>query len=304
MRKTWVYVKLTLTAIFWGGTFIAGRIVAAELPPFSAAFVRFALAAVLLVAIVWRTEGALPRPTARQAFRLAVLGMTGVFAYNAGFFAALKLIEASRASLIVALCPVLLSVSAAVFFRERFTILKALGVILSVSGAMLVISRGALFHLLDGGVGLGELLIFSSVVSWTIYSLVGRLVMGQLSPLVAVTWSVLVGLAALLPAAVCEGALPTLPQLPWRAWIGLLYLAAFGTVLGFVWYYEGIRRVGAVRAGLFINLVPVSAVLLSWLLLGERVTPSLLLGGALVVAGVSLTNRVAARDSGVRRNDA
>jgi drug/metabolite transporter (DMT)-like permease len=74
-------------------------------------------------------------------------------------------------------------------------------------------------------------------------------------------------------------------------WLNLAYLGIFGTVLGFVWYYEGIQKIGATRAGLFINFVPISAVLLAFLLLKEPLTNSLLAGTLLVSGGVYLTNR-------------
>jgi drug/metabolite transporter (DMT)-like permease len=78
---------------------------------------------------------------------------------------------------------------------------------------------------------------------------------------------------------------------PAVAWLGLGYLAIFGTVLGFLWYYEGIQAIGATRASLFINFVPVSAVLMAFVILGEPLTFALLAGAALVTGGVFLTNR-------------
>lgn len=74
-----------------------------------------------------------------------------------------------------------------------------------------------------------------------------------------------------------------------QAWASIFYLGVFGTVLGFLWYYEGIRRIGPVRAGLFINFVPISAVILSFFILGEPLTLSLLIGAVLVSSGVYLT---------------
>jgi drug/metabolite transporter (DMT)-like permease len=74
-------------------------------------------------------------------------------------------------------------------------------------------------------------------------------------------------------------------------WIGIVYLGFFGTVLGFFWYYEGIRAIGPTRASVFINFVPVSGIFFGWLILGEAVNLSLLAGALLVMAGVYLTNR-------------
>jgi drug/metabolite transporter (DMT)-like permease len=100
-----------------------------------------------------------------------------------------------------------------------------------------------------------------------------------------------VGTAALLPFALAEGMMGALPGYTLQDWLCLGYLGLFGTVAGIVWYYEGIRQIGPTRAGVFINFVPVSALLLGWLLLGETLSPALLAGGAMVIGGVVLTNR-------------
>jgi drug/metabolite transporter (DMT)-like permease len=88
-----VYVKLLLAAIF-GGTFIAGRVVAKDVGPFSAAFLRFAIATVFLLLFTWKTEGTLPIPMRRQIIHVILLGMTGIFSYNIFFFKGLKIINA------------------------------------------------------------------------------------------------------------------------------------------------------------------------------------------------------------------
>ena len=107
----------------------------------------------------------------------------------------------------------------------------------------------------------------------------------------AVTWACALGALGLLPAACYEGLFQEASRYTLGTSFGVAYLGVFGTALGFVWYYEGIRRVGPLRAAQFINLVPVSAVLLAFLILGEPLTLSLVLGAALVISGVYLTNR-------------
>jgi drug/metabolite transporter (DMT)-like permease len=126
------------------------------------------------------------------------------------------------------------------------------------------------------------------VASWVAYSLLGKSVMADLSPLAAVTYSSIVGTLCLFPPAVIEGLLES-HSYSFQAWASIFYLGFFGTVLGFLWYYEGIKRIGPVRAGLFINFVPIFAIILSFLILGEPLTISLLIGAALVSSGVYLT---------------
>ena len=96
-----LYARLALTALFWGASFIAGRSLAQELPPFVAAAARYVVASAALVAYLWFREGRLPRPSGWQWWGLCALGATGVFAYNACFFNALAELPASRAALII-----------------------------------------------------------------------------------------------------------------------------------------------------------------------------------------------------------
>lgn len=289
-----VYLKLLLTAFFWGGTFVAARILGENVGPFSAAFLRFAVATILLAAVVWQQEGRLPRLAGPQRLPVVLLGLTGVFAYNAFFFKGLQLISAGRASLVIALNPVLIALFSTWFYKEKLTPVKIAGILLSVTGAMVVISRGSLAGIVQGGIGLGELMIFGCVLSWVAYSLIGKAVMQAVSPLVATAYAAFFGMLFLTVPAWVEGLPADLGNYTLPEWASIVYLGLFGTVIGFVWYYEGIRQIGPMRAGLFINFVPVSAIILAFLILSEPVTLSLLIGACLVLTGVYLTNRPAA----------
>ena len=286
-----VYFKLLLTAFFWGGTFVAGRILKENVGPFSAAFLRFALAAGLLLVIVRKREGRFPRLVRSQWLPVLLLGLTGVFAYNAFFFKGLQLINAGRASLVIATSPVLIALFSAWLYADKLSPVKIAGILQSVTGAMVVISRGSLAGILQGGVGFGELMIFGCVLSWVAYSLIGKTVMQTLSPLVATAYAAFFGMLFLAIPAWVEGLPGDLLRYNLPEWTAIVYLGVFGTVIGFVWYYEGIRQIGPLRAGLFINFVPVSAITLAFFILSEPVTISLLIGAGLVLTGVYLTNR-------------
>jgi drug/metabolite transporter (DMT)-like permease len=115
--------------------------------------------------------------------------------------------------------------------------------------------------------------------------------MKNLSPLLTVTYACVIGTACLLPAALHEGILQSVSHYSPSVWLGLLYLGLFGSAVGFIWYYEGIKAIGPSRAGVFINFVPISAILLASLFLNEVVDASLVVGGMFVIAGVYFTNR-------------
>ena len=285
-----IYIKLLVTAIFWGGTFIAGRVVAKGVGPFSAAFLRFAVASIFLLFITYKVENRLPPVRKGQVIPLILLGMTGVFSYNVFFFKGLKLIHAGRASVIIACNPVVIALFAAFLFKEKLNFIKFAGIVISVSGAIVVISRGNPIEIMRGNVGLGEMFIFCCVMSWAAYSLIGKAVMKGLSPLISVSYSSVVGAVGLFIPAYLEGMIEHFSHYATIEWVGIFYLGFFGTVLGFVWYYEGIKAIGATKASQFINFVPISAVLLAFFLLAEPITYSLLVGTLMVCVGVYLTN--------------
>ena len=294
------YLKLLMTALFWGGTFISGRMLAGSVTPFSAAFFRFLIATLCLYAVVWHRHGTIPGLRRDQLLPVVLLGLTGVFAYNALFFNGLKLVTAGRASVIIANNPIVISLGAALIFGESLTPLKVVGILVSVSGAITAIAGGDPAAVLSGGIGVGDLLIFGCVLSWSAYTLLGKRVIGDLSPLLATAHAAAAGMLALSIPALLEG--QPAKALGYSAvdWANLTYLGVFGTVLGFVWYYEGIRVIGPARASLFINFVPVSAIFLAHLILGEPLAPSLLVGALLVVTGVTL-NQLPVKRSRQRR---
>lgn len=289
------YLLLVLASVFWGGTFVAGRLLAPHLEPAASAFFRFVLATLMLLAwLYWQHRG-LPAVSRRQAGALLLLGASGVLSYNLMFFAGLETVEAGRAALIIAANPVLIAVASAFLFKEPLGVVRVLGVALSLAGAVAVIGRGELMGLLRQGVGDGELLLLGCVISWVVYTLLGRRMLHSLSPLLAVSYASLAGTLMLGVAFASDGGVSLAPLTEPTVWLSLLYLSLCGTVLAFVWFYAGVKAIGAARAAQFINLVPVSGVLLGVLLLDEPLTWSLLLGGALVLGGLWLTNARPAR---------
>jgi drug/metabolite transporter (DMT)-like permease len=287
-----VYLKLVLTTAFWGGAFIAGRHLAQLMPHFLAATGRFAIALVPLLAFAIG-RGDLPRLTRRQLGATVLLGATGVFAYNAFFFAGLAHLPASRAALIVALSPVITMLVMRVLGRERWRRLRAVGVGISLVGVALVITRGEPAAL-GGDVGVGELWMFLAVVAWVAYTLLGRYALDGLSAIAATAWSTLWGTLMLALPAAFELARGEAGWPDGASCLAIVYLGVCGTALAFVWYNQAVATIGPALATLYTNLVPVFAVLFSMLFLGERPAFATLAGGAMVVFGVWLANRAGA----------
>lgn len=288
--STIIYLQLILTMVVWGGTFVAGKIVAQNLSPFVAAFGRFAIASLCLWPLNIVQKNRLERLNYRQTFLLALLGLSGVLAYNTFFFLGLKDIAASRAGLIIALNPVSIALGSSFFWREKLSYLKILGIFIALTGAVLVITKGDLQTAIAQGIGRGELYILGCVVSWVVYSLVGKLAMQQLSVVTTTSYAIWLGTLFLLPLAIWEQQ-NHLPNINWLTGLCLMYLGILGTVIAFNWYYIGIKILGAAKAGIFINLVPVFAAIFGFIFLQESFTPILFIGGGCVLVGVSLVNQ-------------
>ena len=284
-----VYLKLVGVAAIWGGTFVAGRIAAAEMAATTAALWRYVFASGVLLAAAFALERGLPRLTGRQWLGVTLLGATGVAAYNLFFMWGLKSVPAGRAALIVALNPAATLAGAALFFGDRLDARKLAGIAVALLGAAIVIGRGDPLALVAGGLGAGELTILGCVASWAAFTLIAKRLMAGLSPLAITVYASLTGTLMLAAATLVDGA-PLVPGASLPAWAALAFLGAFGTAVAFVWYNDGVHRLGTARAPVFINLVPVFAVALGALLLGERVDASMLAGGALVLAGVYTLN--------------
>jgi len=288
-----LYAKLVLVAVFWGGMYTAGRILARLVPHFTAATLRFAVAAVILIALVRAREGGLPRLDRREAALVLALALTGVFFFNLLFFGSLERIGAGRGALIMALNPLGIAVGAWLLFHARMTPVRWAGIALAILGAAVVVSRGELATLAEGAIGLGELLMMGAALCWVAYTLIGRPVMTRMSPLGATAWAAVVGTPLLAACAAFERPWTALAAMPADGWWAVAYLGVFGTVLAFLWFNEGVQRIGPTRAGVFINLVPVFGVAIGAFVLGEVVPASLVLGGVMVIAGVTLANQPA-----------
>jgi drug/metabolite transporter (DMT)-like permease len=134
---------------------------------------------------------------------------------------------------------------------------------------------------------------------WAIYSVVGRDLMTDYSPLVVTTYATVLGVLMLLPAVALEPAATRSILSDPRA-VGLMgFLGVFGSALGFLWYAQALARIGTVGTSAYMNLTPVFGVGTAVLVLGERASPAVLSGGLLVLAGLALVNWPQAAHAGV-----
>jgi drug/metabolite transporter (DMT)-like permease len=287
-----VFLMLVATMALWGGTWPIGRVVSSAVGPWTAALLRFAMAggALILICIL---QGGLRILRVRSALlpRLFLLGASGIFGYSFLFFHGLHTTDASRAGLVVGCTPACIALTAALIARRWPSPLAVVGILISLFGVSGVMSRGNPLILLRGDVRSGDLMILGCVFCWTAYTLLARRVMLEIPPLVAVTWSCLMGAMLIFPFALHAGFLQEIRHIDGSVWAGIFYLGVPATSLAYCAYYHAIRRIGGVASGIFINLVPLFALLFGWLFLDEMLQVGELVGGLLVISGVIATMR-------------
>jgi drug/metabolite transporter (DMT)-like permease len=289
--RTGIYLKLALVAAIWGSTFIAGRIVSAEMSAPFAALGRFLIATSTLLVLLLVIERGFPRLSARQWLLFVLLGAIGVAAYALFYMYGLQSVTASRGSLIMALIPAATLLGGALFLHEPLTRPRVAGVVLALLGVAVDLGNGNPLKLVTDPIGIGEIALFGCVIAWSAYTLLGKRVMGNgISPLAATTCSALTGTAILAIVCVVAGDL-TLPQATLKGWLALGFMGVLGTAIAYVWFYDGVSAIGPARTAVFINLVPVVAITLGVLLLGEKLQASMIVGAAMVVSGVWIINR-------------
>ena len=289
------HLQLIAMALLWGATWSWGRAVVQTLSPLTAAALRLLLATVPLTLWLLYREGRAPlmQLNARQWLGLTAAAACGVCGYAVFFMLALQYVPAGKAATVVALNPVPPLLLAAWLFKEKLNGGILCGMALAVLGALTAIARGNPLAVFAGGVGVGEYLLLATVLCWTGYALIGRVLLRGISPLTTTTITVLIGAVMLLALALAfDGSAFRQQALnaPARTWGILAALALGGTMLCYLWYFDGIRHLGVGTATSYMALVPVFGITIATLWLHEPLHASLLVGGTMVVAGMWLMN--------------
>ena len=286
MPVTAVYGLVAIAAFFWGANFVLAGPVLADLPPLWAAALRFLFGMVIMFAIArWRGED-LAGPARRHAWAYALLGAIGIGVFNVLFFYALQETSADNAALVMATNPLLTTLIAAVLLGERPTARHLAALPLALFGVSVVISEGDLGRLATLHVAHGDLLMLGANLAWAFYNVLGRRYLPQGSPLANTTLVMSAGAAMLLVVGVGSGTTPSMPGA--TALLALTLMVVGGTVLAYLFWNIGIARLGAGRTALFLNLVPVFAMLIG-AAGGVPPTSAQMIGGMLVLGGVSLS---------------
>lgn len=289
-RRMGATLALTLAALFWAGNFVAGRALRDDADPVMLNVLRWLLCLALFLPLVGPSLARQWRVVCREWRLVTALGATGIAAFHTLVYLALVETTAVNALLILTLAPVLIMAGAALAGQERPTRVQWIGSMVSLFGALVLVTRGDVTALMVLQLNKGDLWMLGAVLAWALYSLLLRRRPQDLPQDVTLAASIIAALVLLCPLLLLRGADIRFNVTP--ATLGaLVYIAVFASLIAFLLWSHGVNEIGAARAGQFVNLMPVFGAVLAVLLLGERITWSQVMGALLVFAGILLVQR-------------
>lgn len=281
-----VAIQAILVPFFWSLVFPLSKIIMREVPPLTLATLRYTLGAVFLTALAcaYGGRGELARLLRREWPAMLLLGLAATMS-NASQVIGLRYATAAVGSIIGATSPVYSTILAAAFLKERIGGAQVAGLVLALAGVSGIALAGPAGN--GGTTSLGVILMLIGAFAYSVYTVLGKRHDASSLPVLAVsTWLGVLPLAVV--ALVTEPALPSVAAASAPSWLALLALAALPTAVAVIWFFGLVAKAGAARASLILYLVPVFGLVQSRLLLGETITPALLIGGLAAVGGVAL----------------
>lgn len=291
------YLLLILTTLFWSGNFVISRGMHNALPPVALSFWRWALACLILCLFGLHHLLAQRRLAQSHKGFLLAQALLGVTGFNTFIYWAMQSTTAINAALINSATPILIVIISWVRFGERLAWRQALGVLLSLSGVIFIISGGNITALLQLQVGYGDLLVVVAACLWATYSVNLKNYPPGLHPLAYQTAIAIIGLAALLPLYLLELASGKTFVVTISTIATITYVAIFASVLAFIFWNKAVSALGANIAGPFIHLMPVFSTILAVLFLDETLSGVQIAAIFMIFGGIVLTTRKSGRPS-------
>ncbi len=279
------YMGLMLvTSLLWGGNFVVAKTLVAHASPMTLTLVRWLIAVIVLLPLVWWKEKRLV-PAKAALVPLFLMGITGVALFNIFQFLALERTTSTNAGLISTMNTMSIALFSFAFLKEKINGLQLLAMVLSIIGVFLVLSKGDWQLLWHFQLNTGDLWMVAAVCVWGLYSVCSKWAMQTTSPLMATLYAGLFGVLILVPFTITDF---TFSEIDSSFILSLLYTGVISTVVCMVFWNIGVQQLGATTSGIFLNFNPIFTALLAFLFIGEQLSWLQGIGGIIVILGCYL----------------
>jgi drug/metabolite transporter (DMT)-like permease len=287
--KARLYFLLSLMLLFWSLNFTIGKVALREFPSLLLVGIRTAIAGACMLPIYfWQQRQKREVWNATELRRLLELGLFGVILNQLFFVVGLGRTSVAHAAIVASLMPIMVLLFASLLGQEHITLRKALGMTIAASGVLLIqLSKDQA----SGATLLGDFVLFLSIFTFAIYTVKSKEFTKRHSSLTPIAIAYVGGAVALAPMTIWMGWHFEFAKVSAAGWWGLVYMALFSAVIAYLIYYYALTYLPASRVSAVSYLQPVVATMFAVIVLGERISALLIVGGILVLSGVYVTER-------------
>ena len=283
---------LILATLLWGGNFVIGRAVAGDIPPITLAFLRWCVAFIVFLPIAYSRVKRERHMIKANWPAVIVMAITGVACFNTLVYIGVYYTTSINASLMNSSTPIIIYILSFVFLKERLSKFQLIGTALSLAGVIFILSKGSLETLLSFSFNKGDLIVLIAVFCWGVYSLLVKQYAGRLPGYSTFLVTIALGVMMLLPFTIYE-LMTTSVEIVWSpSTIGaILYVGIIASIVAFLSWNNGVVALGANKASIYLNFIPLFATIFAVLFLDEDLLLAQLIGGLAVICGVLLANK-------------
>ena len=283
---------LILATLLWGGNFVIGRAVAGDIPPITLAFLRWCVAFIVFLPIAYSRVKREWHMIKANWPAVIVMAITGVACFNTLVYIGVYYTTSINASLMNSSTPIIIYILSFIFLKERLSKFQLIGTALSLAGVVFILSKGSLETLLSFSFNKGDLIVLIAVFCWGVYSLLVKQYAGRLPGYSTFLVTIALGVMMLLPFTIYE-LMTTSVEIIWSpSTIGaILYVGIIASIVAFLSWNNGVVALGANKASIYLNFIPLFATIFAVLFLDEDLLLAQLIGGLAVICGVLLANK-------------
>ena len=286
------YIFLILTTLFWAGNFIVGKAASLfEIPPFTLNFYRWTFAWLILAPFTIKEIIEKKNYIFGNIKLIIILGITSITIFNSIVYYSLNFTQVISGVLMISTIPVMIIVFCWLLKIEKTNIFQILGVIFSLCGVVVIITKANLSILLNLNFNKGDLWMVVAMFSWALYSALLRKKKLELSQLSLLQTIISAGLVFLLPAYLIELSLGYRANIHLPFILTLTYVVLFPGLASFILWIKGISIIGSNRSGIFLHLIPIFSTIFAIIIFKEKFMLYHLIGAILIISGIILSSK-------------
>ena len=285
------FVLLIASSLFWSGNFFTGKIAFLyDLTPFKLSFLRWSLAFLLLLPFTYKKIILDLNKYKKNLPYLIITSILGVTIFNSFTYLSLQTSMVINSSIMASITPLLIILFSWLIFKTQTYFMQFFGIILSIIGVLLIISKANLNNLINLDFTIGDLWMLAAVFSWGLYSVLLKKIDSTLSQLATLEVMIFIGLIFIFPFYFFESLNNSFLPKDSNEILMITYVAIFASITSFFAWNKGVSIVGANKASLFLHLIPVFSSMWAILFLGEIFSFFHLLGTVFIIFGIVLSN--------------